>query len=230
MRKAKAKATMSSLVGLMTVVALAGTARAEEAPAIPVATTSPAAPAPKRKIEVGVAFLPMALGTFTASYGGMRIPSDAAFAPGVAITAGFEIIPRYLLLGLAPQAIWNVGTKVDPSGAGNAVIMSTEFDAMARVVGSLPLVETITIYAEVMPGYSLIKPSDGNTAKGFVIAGGLGLRMDLTDQLFVNLGGGYQHGFATRTDTSVIMGVKTQVTTDVQSAYYRVALGLGMRF
>jgi hypothetical protein len=26
------------------------------------------------------------------------------------------------------------------------------------------------------------------------------------------------------------MGVKTQVTTDVQSEYYRVALGVGMRF
>jgi hypothetical protein len=221
------KARMIGLVGLMTVVSLAGTARAQQE--TPVATTSPA-PVPQRKIEVGVSFLPMALGTFTASYGGMRIPSDAAFAPGVAITAGYQIIPRYLSLGLAPQAIWNVGTKVDPSGAGNAVIMSTEFDVMARVVGSLPLVDTIAIYAEVLPGYSLIKPSEGNTAKGFVIAGGVGIAMDLTDQLFVNLGAGYQHGFATRTDTSVIMGVKTQVTTDVQSEYYRVALGVGMRF
>jgi opacity protein-like surface antigen len=222
------KASTIGLVGL-TLVALAGTVRAEEATAPPVATTSAASPAPVRRLEVGVAFLPMSLGKFTASYGGMRIPADAAFAPGVSISVGYRIF-RYLSVGLAPQAIFNVGTKEDPTGAGLPVVMSTEYDLMARLVGLLPLVETITIYGELLPGYSLIKPSEGNTAKGFVLAGGVGVAMDLSDAMFLNLGVGYQQGYQTRTDTAVIEGETTKVTTDVQTEYWRVALGVGMRF
>ena len=79
-------ASTIGLVGL-TLVALAGPVRAEEATAPPVATTSAAGPAPFRRLEVGVAFLPMSLGKFTAVYGGMRIPADAAFAPGFSISA-----------------------------------------------------------------------------------------------------------------------------------------------
>ena len=224
------KAITMGLVGLLTVVALAGTVRAEEATAPPVATTSGTPPAPVRRLELGVAFLPMSLGKFSASYGGMRIPADAAFAPGVSVSVGYQIVPRYFSVGLAPQAIFNVGTKEDPTGAGNKVVMSREFDFMARLVGSLPLVETITVYAEVLPGYSLIKPSDGNTAKGFVIAGGVGVAMDLSDAMFVNLGVGYQHGYQSRTDTSVIEGMTSKVTTDVKTEYWRVALGVGMKF
>ena len=172
----------------------------------------------------------MSLGKFTAVYGGMRIPADAAFAPGVSISAGYQIIPRYLSVGLAPQVIFNVGTKEDPTGAGLPVVMSREVDIMARVVGSLPLVDTIAIYVELLPGYSLILPAEGNTAKGFVLAGGAGVAMELSDRMFVNLGAGYQQGFATRTDTSVSAGVATKVTTDVRTEYWRVALGVGMRF
>lgn len=229
------KARMIGLVGLMTVGALVGTVRAEEAPAMPVTTTTPPLPAApprarERRVLVSVSFLPMALGTFTASYGGMRIPSDAAFAPGASATVGYQVVRRYLSVGVAPQVIWNVGTKVDPSGAGNAVVMSKEIDVMARVVGSLPLAEGISVYLEVLPGYSLIMPSEGNTAKGPVLAAGVGIAMDLTDRLFVNLSGGVQRGFATRVDTSVIEMKTTKVTTDVRADYYRVALGVGMRF
>jgi hypothetical protein len=223
------KASTIGLVGL-TLVALAGTVRAEEATAPPVAVTSSVAPAPVRRLQVGVAFLPMSLGKFTAVYGGMRIPADAAFAPGVSISVGYQIIPRYLSVGLAPQVIFNVGTKEDPTGAGLPVVMSRELDVMARVVGSLPLVDTIAIYAEALPGYSLILPSEGNTAKGFVLAGGVGVVMDLADRTFVNLGVGYQQGYQTRVDTSVIEGVTSKVTTDVRTEYWRVALGVGMKF
>jgi hypothetical protein len=218
---------MITLVSL-TLVVLAGPARAQEAPATPVATTLPPEPAPPpraRRIELGVSFLPMSLGTFTASYGGMRIPGDAAFAPGVSLSAGYAIVPRYLSVGLAPQVIFNVGTKEDPSGSGNPVIMSRELDIMARVVGSLPLVDTIAVYAELLPGYSLIKPSDGDPAKGFVLAGGVGVAMDLTERMFVNLGVGYQRGFQSRIDTGMTGDVKTDVTTE----YWRGALGLGWR-
>ena len=58
--------------------------------------------------------------------------------------------------------------------------------------------------------------------------------MDLSDRLFVNLAGGYQKGFQTRTDTSRFMmdgmQIVKMVTTDVSFSYYRVALGVGARF
>ena len=221
------KVSMIGLVGLLTVVALAGTVRAQEAP--PVATTSDL-PSRVRRLHVSLAFLPMSLGTFTASYGGMRIPADAAFAPGGAVSVGYFVVPRYVSVGLAPQVIRNVGTKEDPTGAGNPVVMSTEIDVMTRVVGSLPLADTIAIYAEVLPGYSLILPSEGNTAKGLVLAVGAGVVMDLSDRMFVNLGAGRQWGFQTRVDTSVNEGVATKVTTDVKTEYWRVALGVGVKF
>ena len=46
-----------------------------------------------------------------------------------------------------------------------------------------PIVETIALYAEVLPGFSLIMPSQGgDVARGFVIGFGLGAIMDLTEQ------------------------------------------------
>jgi hypothetical protein len=229
------KASMMALVVGLTVAAPAGMARAAEATATPVTTTSPAPlpppPVQERRLHVGVSFLPMSLGKFTASYGGMRIPADAAFAPGVSLSVGYQIIPRYFTVGLAPQVIFNVGTKEDPTGAGRGVIMSTEYDFMARAAGTLPIVETIALYAEVLPGYSLIKPSEGNTAKGLVLAGGAGAIMDLSESVYVNLGVGYQYGFQSRTDTNTRMdGTQTKVTTDVKTQYYRVSLGVGVRF
>ena len=245
------KASTMSLVGLMTLVALAGTARARElawnapaaAPPVPAAPAAPpvaaaaaepapAAPAPDRRFHVGVAFLPMSLGTFTASYGGMVLPGDAALAPGVSISAGYQIVPKYLSVGLAPQVIFNVGTKEDPTGAGNVPVMSTEYDFMARVVGSLPLVEGIALYAEALPGYSLVKPSAGNPATGFVVAAGGGVAMDISDRTYVNLGVGYQWAFMSRTDTNVspTTGVTTMRKSDVKPEYWRIALGVGFRF
>jgi hypothetical protein len=222
------KASTIGLVGLLTVVMLGGTARAQE-PA-PVATAAPA-PEPVRKWQVNLSFLPMSLGTFTASYGGMRLPADAAFAPGFGASVGYQVIAKHLSVGLAVQRIANVGVKEDPSGAGNLAVMSAELDLMARIVASLPIVETITLYAEVLPGYSLIMPEAGNTAKGAVIAYGGGAMMDLGSRMFVNVGVGYQEGFQKRTDTNTRMdGTKTTVTTDVKTEYWRIALGLGVKF
>jgi hypothetical protein len=221
MRKAT---TLLGVVGLMS-VALATTARAQDA--TPDETLS-ATPAAHRRIELGVAFLPMTLGRLAAVYGGMPTTLDTVFAPGVGVTASVRVF-QGLSLGIAPQAIFNLQPKDPPSGAG---ITFTEIDAMARVAYTFRLVDTISVYAEVLPGYSILKPSDGDTAKGFVIGGGVGGIMDLGDRFFVNFGGGYQQGFQSRTETHVNNMTKEEVsvTTDVKTSFVRVSLGAGWRF
>jgi len=217
------------LVGLMS-VASAGAARAQEAS--PVAVTS-AAPAKERKLQVSLAFLPMSLGKFSAVYGGMPSTLDAAFAPGVGLSVGYEVV-RGLTVGLAPQAIFNVKPKEDPISTSPP--SSKEVDVMARIAYAFPLADTIAIYGEVLPGYSLIQPSAGNTAKGFIIGLGAGLTMDLTNRTFVYFGAGYQWGYQSRTDTTLVKDMMTGATTekkvvnDVKTDYLRVALGVGWRF
>jgi len=99
------------------IVAIAGTARAQDST---VATAS--APAPKRKMHVALMFLPMSNGSFTAVYGGMPATLDAAFAPGGAISVGWEVAPG-LTVGLAPQLLLNVKPKEDPITTDPAVLL-----------------------------------------------------------------------------------------------------------
>ena len=192
----------------------------EPAPVVvPVEASPPASP---RRLHVGVAFLPMSLGQFSAVYGGMPITADAALALGFTGSVGYEVISG-LSVGISPQMLYNVGTKDDPTGGGNTVDMSRELDVMARVAYAFPIVEGARIFAEVLPGYSLILPKNGDAAKGFVIAGGVGATIDMSDQIFVSLGAGYQAGFQSRKDSG-------GVTTDVRTRYVRIALGVGASF
>jgi opacity protein-like surface antigen len=119
-------------------------------------------------------------------------------------------------IGFAPQAIFNVKAKEDTNPASN------EYDLFARVAYTQPLVETIAVYAEFLPGYSLIVPSDGDTAKGLVVALGAGVSMDVTPRIFANLGVGYQAGFQKLPPMDQ--------SQDVRTKYVRVALGGGWRF
>jgi hypothetical protein len=234
----------STLVGL-TLFALAGSARAQEA--APAATATPAgdaaaslqpppvaatpataaanvAAAPdaapvspaasRRKLELGLAFLPMGLGKFTASPGGTPKTVDAAFAYGAALSASYEILPG-LLVGLAPQFTFNVKDK-------KATDKAKQVDLLARVAYAYRPAEKVTAYAEVLPGYSLIIPPSGGVPKGFVLAFGAGAAMDLTDRFFANVGAGYQIGFQNRMEGSTKLQTRT--------SYVRVILGGGVRF
>jgi hypothetical protein len=217
MRKA---ITLVGLVGL-TSGALASTARAQEATATPVATAA-VTPAPQnRKIEVGLAFLPMSLGRFHATYGVDAITSDATFAPGVSVSANYEILPG-LSVGVAPQRLWKVESKVDPTMSGTPVTEYSEYDLMARISYGYRVIEGLKLYAEVLPGYSLMTPSLGHASKGFVLAAGGGCTMDMGDRAFVNLGAGYQVGFQ---HLPAQDGSK-----ETSSRYVRFILGGGVRF
>lgn len=226
---------VSTLIGL-TLVALGAGARAEDqVPAAPppaavvtplptptiVAPSADAPPEfPRRRIKVGLSFLPMGLGKLSTPIGGESVEGDAAFAYGGGLSASYRVIAG-LELGIAPQIIYNVNYKVYPS-----VIMgppaTKETDLMGRVAYTFPVVETIGLYVAALPGYSSIKQSGGPAAKGFVLAFDGGVEMSVTDRIFANLGGGYQIGFQSVT----ISGTKL----DARTRYVRMNLGGGFRF
>jgi hypothetical protein len=137
---------------------------------------------------------------------------DGAFAVGGALTLGYEVIPG-LTVGVAPQLIVNGKVKDDP-GPGDK-----QMDLMARVAYSVPIADIAAIYAEVMPGYSMLYPSSTGTAKGFVLAFGIGAAIDLGDQAFASLGVGLEKGYQNQTAAAYY-----------RADYVRVALGVGVKF
>ena len=227
----------STLVGL-TLFALASAARAQEAaPAATTADPSPseaiAAPAPevaapvgltsnapppaasRHKIQVGLSFLPMALGKYPAGPGSASSSVDAAFAYGAVLTVGYEILPG-LTVGVAPQETLNVKAKDGASDAGK------QLDLLVRVAYAYPIVDTISVYAEVLPGYSIISVPN-SSSKGLVLVYGAGALMDLGDSVFANLGVGYEMGFLKVSATG-------GAATDAKTSFLRVALGGGVKF
>ena len=224
------KAMMQLGLVALLLAATATAARAQEATPVATAPAS-AAPPPHRKLQLALSFLPMSLGKFKSAYGGMNESLDAAFAPGVGLSVSYEIVSG-LSVGLAPQILFNVKPKEDPITTDPAA--AREVDAMVRIAYAYPLLDTIALYGQVLPGYSLILPQVGDKPAGFVFAFDVGAIMDLSDRMFVSLGGGYQWGFQSRTDVSRIMmdgmQVVRMVKNDVNTSYYRVALGVGCRF
>ena len=145
--------------------------------------------------------------------------SDAYFAYGFGLSAGYEVLPG-LVVGLAPQVLLNVQPKpsdtIHPPAA-------KEYDLMVRIAYELRLADAITVYAEALPGYSRIAPSDdASPSSGLVLAIGAGCAMDLTERFFINLAGGYQMGFQSQSEGIHQLELRTK--------YVRVAMGGGVRF
>jgi hypothetical protein len=179
----------------------------------PAATAAPAA----RKLQVGLSFVPMGMGKYIYSPDAVSAPikSDAAFAYGVGLSAGYEILPR-LVVGVAPQVIFNVKEKA-PQVVSSAV---KEYDLLARIAYVLPVVEGTSVYAEVLPGFSVL--TDEANSNGAVVAFGLGGSMNVSERVFVDLAAGYQVGFQKWS-----MGPNTFQS---RTRFVRVALGGGVRF
>jgi hypothetical protein len=216
---------VSLIVGL-SLLAVASTARAQEVtapagdapaadpaatPPVVAATPAPAAAASDSKMQLGLSLLPMALGKWSASGGGASVSGDLALAYGVGVSFGYVVIPG-LTIGLAPQAVFHVIPK-DASGSS-----AKEYDIMARVAYAYTVAPKFALYAEVLPGYSIVTaPDGGDSAKGLAVAGGVGAMMDVTDQMFVNLGVGYQ------------LGLQKVSGNDAKFSFLRIALGVGMK-
>jgi hypothetical protein len=191
-------------------------AEAPAAPAIEVDTTAQP-PESKRKLQVALSFLPMAMGKYEYSQGPLKtVSADAAFAYGVSLSVGYEVL-SHLVVGLAPQVISNVKEKAPTLEDAET---SKEIDLMARVTYLLPVGENTVVYAEFLPGYSLIRSAAA--PNGLVMAFGAGVAIELTDRFFVNVGGGYQLGFQKWKE-----GANTY---DTRTKFVRVALGGGVKF
>jgi hypothetical protein len=226
---------LSLFVGL-TLFALAGSARAQDETPAPApaaepaaaAAAEPAAPpvaaaAPESKMQVGVAFLPMFLGKVGSGPSGDDTWSDLKLAYGVGLSFGYNVIAG-LSVGVAPQALFGVKRK----DGGDSI---KEYDIMARIAYAYAVIPKLAVYAEVLPGYSILSLPSSMTfmgekppsPKGFVIGFGAGAAYDITDQFFVNLGVGYQMGFQKMTVT----GSGDQ---DLKTKFLRIAVGGGMKF
>jgi Outer membrane protein beta-barrel domain len=217
---------VSMILGLA-LFALAGSARAQdEAPAPapagdPAAAPAPApetvtapAPAPAAsdsKMQLGLNLLPMLIGKTKTDFGGSDTTADMKMAYGVGLHFDYLVIPG-LTVGVAPQLLLNVKDKDATTDASKA------YDLLARVAYTYTVAPKIGVYAELLPGYSIVAPPSGDKAKGFVIAGGVGGVMDVTDQVFVNLGVGYQYGL------QKVDSIKANLS------YLRIAVGAGMKF
>lgn len=211
--------------------AAATTAATAEAPAVSstpststAAETTSAVAAPaqaepaKRKLQLGIGFVPAALGTIKYSPDPTRtVESDAAFAYGFSVSVGYEVLPNFVV-GLAPQLLFNIKEKspdVKVEGADGV----KQIDILARLAYEYPVVEAIRVYAEALPGYSFIRNDSG--ARGLVVAFGLGTAMDIADRYFLNVGAGYQLGFQKWAEGSN--------TYDTSTRFIRVVLGGGIR-
>jgi len=186
----------------------------------PAGVATPPAPAEApvaRRLQVGLSFVPMGMGKYSYSPDVVSAPikSEMAFAYGVGLSAGYEILPR-LVVGVAPQAIFNVKEKA-PEIVSAAVM---EYDLLARIAYVLPVVEGTSVYAEVLPGFSVL--TDEANSKGAVVAFGLGGTVNVSERVFIDLAAGYQVGFQKWS-----MGPNTFQS---RTRFIRVALGGGVRF
>ena len=102
---------------------------------------------------------------------------------------------RYFSVGLAPQVLFNVGTKEDPTGAGHPVVMSTEYDFMARLVGSHPAGRDDHDLCRSAAGVLVDQAIGWQHGEGIRHRRWGGCRHGPRGRMFVNLGVGYQQGY-----------------------------------
>jgi hypothetical protein len=231
----------SLLVLALTSFALATSARAQDADPSVVPAPSPApgasstatstvtatpatVPPGETKMQLGLAFLPMVLGKVQGGNEALMPAADAATAYGIGASFGYNVLPG-VSVGVAPQVLFNVKPKDDANAA------AIEYDLLARIAYARPVAPGVTIYAEVLPGYSVImlpsqltniEGASVSNPKGLVVAFGAGASMDVSDRFFVNLGLGFQLGSQKGSIAGTSFTDKTK--------FVRIALGGGMKF
>jgi hypothetical protein len=195
--------------------AVAPASGAESAPAL-------VAAAPASKMQVGIAFLPMLMGSMGRGPSGDDSWDDMSPAYGVGLSFGYNVVAG-LSVGVAPQVLFHVKPKANSDSA-------KEYDLVARIAYAYAVIPKLSVVAELLPGYSIISLPDSMTylgdkppkPKGLVLGAGAGAAYDISDLLFVNLGIGYQMGFQKMTVGSSDMDVKTK--------FLRIAVGGGVKF
>ena len=192
----------------------------------PESVAAPASPSdePVHRLELGASVLPMARGRIGGGQEALFPSTDAAFAYGIGLSFTVRIVSG-LSVGVAPQAVFNV------KGQGDSENGATEYDFMARIAYAHAVLPRLTLYGEILPGYSAISlPShrlniEGATVsnpEGLVLGFGAGAAMDLAEMFFVNLGLGYQLGYQ--------HGSVGGTDFDFKTNFLRIALGGGVKF
>jgi hypothetical protein len=189
-------------------------------------------------MQVGVAFLSTFLGRATIGAATVPLPDDVTpaldTAYGTSLSLGYNVIAG-LSLGVAPQFFWNLNTS-NPTYWAGYYKSRKEFDLMARIAYAYKVIPKLSVYAELLPGYSILNyryqyqnPVRGGSgefwssrAKGFVIGFGAGATYDLNGMFFANLGIGYQLGSQTVDPPALGDNASTQ--------FLRLAFGGGLKF
>jgi hypothetical protein len=204
-------------VGLLTSIC----AKADEPPAPPASEAAPASvtvPAAEgavaAKMRVGFNIVPMPIGTLKASALGMTFSSDAAFAFGVLPFFDYMVSPNFFV-GFGPTFVFNVKGKDGGTAA-------KELDLSVRLGGGAPISDTMQLYGYLSPGYSIIMPSMGDSAKGFALGVHAGAMYSISPTAFLNGELGYQVGFQ-----KISVG---GMSADFKVSYVQIALGGGLRF
>jgi outer membrane protein with beta-barrel domain len=186
----------------------------EGAPAAePAGTTSATAAAtmPDSKMRLGLNVVPMPFGTLKGEGG---FSADTAFAFGLSAFFDYSVHPNFFI-GVSPQYIFNVKPK---DGDGSA---AKELDIQLRLGGGAPVSDTIQLYGYLSPGYGIIMPPEGDSAKGFMLGIHAGGMMNVSPTVFVAAELGYQLGFE-----KVSVG---GASGDFKSNFFQVGLGGGLR-
>ena len=157
-------------------------------------------------MRLGVTLMPMPLG----SLGGGGASVDSAIAFGVMPVFDYLVLPN-VFVGAAPSYTFNVKAK-DAMGDS-----SSQLDLLLRVGYGLPVNEKLGLYGYASPGYSIISPPEGPSAKGLVVGLHAGAMFDVASNLFLNGQIGYQLGFQKVSDV------------DSKSNFLQIGLGVGMR-
>jgi TolB-like protein len=180
--------------------------------------------APEHKLQLGLSFLPMALGRAPISSSDIKFDAHTASVPlayGLGLSLDYRLTSK-LTIGLAPQVVF----RFTP----NDYYMpnTTEYDLMMRIAYTFIVFPKLALYVEALPGYAILDFSWSyygfKTASGLVMAGGLGAMTDLSDRLFVSFGIGYQAIFQS-SSVSSSYGDEFWFKT----RFLRIALGVGMK-
>jgi len=174
------------------------------------ATGGAAAGASASKMRLGVTLVPMPMGSLKTNVLGAETSIDSAMAFAIMPVFDYFVIPN-LFVGVAPSYAFNVKGK---DSMGDA---ASQLDLLLRVGYGLPVAEKLGVYGYASPGYSIISPPEGDSAKGLVVGLHAGAMYDLASNLFLNGQVGYQLGFQKLSGT------------DFKSNYLQIGLGVGMR-
>jgi len=201
------------LAGFLTI----GTASAQDAPA---ATTPPPAEAPPAataaatggtasasKMRLGINLIPMPIGSLGGPAGSS---ADTAFAFGVMPAFDYLVHPNFFV-GVGPSYTFNVKPSEGMADAAK------QLDLLIRLGGGAPVAEKIQLFGYLSPGYSLIMPSQGDSAKGLTVGAHAGALFDVTSSVFASGTVGYQ------------VGMQKFMDVDAKTQFLQIALGVGMR-